>query len=91
MNETMNNNNNNQQMLHSNNPVSKVNNGSKTKNEAFTDTLKWCRRASEIDNCPQRLGGSARNADTTCTCLHAIHQQLEGKEITDMHTVDRWS
>ena len=47
MNDTVNDNGNNQPMLPSDNHVSKVKNGSKMKNEAFADTLEWCRRASE--------------------------------------------
>ena len=72
MNDTMNDNGNNQPMLPSDNPVSKVKNGSKMKNEAFADTLEWCRRASELKNCPRLLGGVTHNAATTCTCLHDI-------------------
>ena len=39
MDDTMNDNDNNQKMFTSNNPVSKVKNGSKTKNEAFAGML----------------------------------------------------
>ena len=77
MNDTMNDNGNNQPMFPSDNPVSKVKNGSKKKNEAFADTLEWCRRASELENCPRLLGGGARNAATICTCLHALQPQVD--------------
>ena len=72
MNDTVNDNGNNQPMLPSGNPVSKVKNGSKMKNEAFADTLEWCHRASELENRPRLLGNVARNAATTCTCPHDL-------------------
>ena len=72
MNNTVNDNGNNQPMLPSDNPVSKVKNGSKMKNEAFADTLEWCRRASELENRPRLLGNVSRNAATTCTCPHDL-------------------
>ena len=61
------------------------------KNEAFADTLEWCRRASELENCHQLLGSVARNADTTCTCLHDLQTHLDGQEITALHMIARWS
>ena len=79
MKNTMNDNGENQPMLPSDNHVSKVKNGSKMKNEAFADTLKWCRRASELENCPQILGGVTRNAATTFTCLRYLQPQVDGQ------------
>ena len=79
MNNTVNDNGNNQPMFPSDNLVSKVKNGSKVKNEAFADTLEWCRRASELENCPRLLGDVALNAATTCTCLHDLLPHLDGQ------------
>ena len=61
------------------------------KNEAFADTLEQCRRASELENCPQLLGGVARNAATTCTFLHDLRPQFDGQEIPALHMIDHWS
>jgi hypothetical protein len=54
------------------NPVSKIKNGSTTQSEALADTLEWCRRASQLEKCPQLTGGGKYNGDTACTCLHAL-------------------
>ena len=91
MKDTMNESGNNQTMLPSNNPVSKVNNGSKTKNEPFTDTLEWCCQALELDKFPLLLGRGACNAATTCTYRHALRPQDDGQESTALHMIDRWS
>ena len=75
----MNDNDNNQPMLSSDNHVSKVKNESKTKNEAFIDTLEWCCQALYLDNCPQILGGGALNAANTWACLHDLTPQVDGQ------------
>ena len=72
INDTMNYNDNNQPMLPGDNNVSKVNNGSKTKNEAFKDTLEWCHQDLELEHCPRILGGGARNSSPTFTCLRSL-------------------
>jgi hypothetical protein len=72
------------------NPVSKVKNGSTTQSEAFSDTLEWCRRASQLEHCPRLTGGGKYNGDTACTCLHALRPK-DDEESPALRMVARWA
>jgi hypothetical protein len=63
------------------NPVSKVKKDPRRRVEVVPDTLEWCRRASQLEHCPNLTGGSNCKEYTACTCLYyALRPKIDGEE-----------